>query len=287
MLITGLRIAGVPHTISALGQTGISGLELNPDQNHLEVEFASFNFQPGAAIVYQYRLNEEWSAPSETRNLHLAGLASGDYRLEIRALRDGVASPAPAWVSFHILAPVWRRWSSVTTAILLFAALLYGGHRYRVGRVLEMERVRTRIAMDLHDDIGSSLSQIAILSEIVRHQAGGESSQRLARVAEISRELVDAMSDIVWAINNIARHSGCRRAQADLTLSDRRLQLVVSDSGAGFEVNGKPHGEGHGLASMQKRAAQLGGSLEIRSRPDSGTTIICTVPLPRRYLNMW
>ena len=66
-----------------------------------------------------------------------------------------------------------------------------------------MEKVRTRIAMDLHDDIGSSLSQISILSEVARRDAAGSAAsvQSLSRVAEISRDLVDALGDIVWAVS--------------------------------------------------------------------------------------
>jgi signal transduction histidine kinase len=69
--------------------------------------------------------------------------------------------------------------------------------------------VRSRIATDLHDDIGASLSQIAILAEVarqrvrplVRDPADSDATAPLARIAETSRTLVDSMSDIVWAIN--------------------------------------------------------------------------------------
>jgi signal transduction histidine kinase len=63
--------------------------------------------------------------------------------------------------------------------------------------------VRTRIATDLHDDIGASLSQIAILSEVAQRGGGNgaPNGSPLAEIAGISRELVDSMSDIVWAIN--------------------------------------------------------------------------------------
>lgn len=71
-------------------------------------------------------------------------------------------------------------------------------------RLAELERVRRRIATDLHDDIGSSLTQIAILSEVAYQHAGRgdkHGQEPLSRVITVSNELVDAMSDIVWAIN--------------------------------------------------------------------------------------
>jgi signal transduction histidine kinase len=80
------------------------------------------------------------------------------------------------------------------------------GYRVRVARLVGVERVRSRIATDLHDDIGASLSQIAILAEVARARAGeppdgANTSDPLDRIAETSRTLVDSMSDIVWAIN--------------------------------------------------------------------------------------
>ena len=67
---------------------------------------------------------------------------------------------------------------------------------------MEVERLRTRIATDLHDDIGSSLSQIALLSEVARRRPDVEEREApLADIANLSRELVDSMSDIVWAID--------------------------------------------------------------------------------------
>jgi signal transduction histidine kinase len=99
-----------------------------------------------------------------------------------------------------------------------------------------MERVRTRIASDLHDDIGSSLSQIAILSEVARTSAvdNPHVAQPLERIARLSRESVDAMGDIVWAIDpnrDLPMHlaTRMRRFASDL-LPPRGIDLQFEHS---------------------------------------------------------
>jgi signal transduction histidine kinase len=68
--------------------------------------------------------------------------------------------------------------------------------------VIELERVRTRIATDLHDDIGSNLTRIALMSEVLNQQGGnGSTAQMLPSIANIARESVASMNDIVWAIS--------------------------------------------------------------------------------------
>lgn len=77
-------------------------------------------------------------------------------------------------------------------------------YRYRVRRLIELERVRTRIATDLHDEKGSNLSLIAMVSEIAQQQINQDRTSvtdQLSLVARTSRQSVDAMSDIVWAVN--------------------------------------------------------------------------------------
>ena len=71
-------------------------------------------------------------------------------------------------------------------------------------RLRELEQVRRRIAADLHDDIGSSLTQISIFSEVLQQRIDKSNEtvlEPLEFIATSSRELIDSMSDIVWAIN--------------------------------------------------------------------------------------
>jgi signal transduction histidine kinase len=77
---------------------------------------------------------------------------------------------------------------------------VYSLYRYRVAHLVEMANMRTRIASDLHDDIGANLTRIALLSEVAQ-QGLSRSDGPLSSIARIARESVGSMSDIVWAIN--------------------------------------------------------------------------------------
>jgi two-component sensor histidine kinase len=204
VLVTGLSVGGVAQAISDLGQTAVTGLRF--PERPLRVDYVGLGFQPGGALRYQYRLegaDREWSAPTDQRTVIYASLAPGSYRFRVRALAvDGALSSQPAVVDFRILPPVWRTWWFLLACGTAIATLIYALHRYAVSQAVAVANVRTRIATDLHDDIGASLSQISVLSEVARRGAGnGRNSAPLAEIAGISRELVDSMSDIVWAIN--------------------------------------------------------------------------------------
>lgn len=206
--ISGLRIAGEPWIVSALGDPLVRLPSLGPDRNQLQIDFVGVSFAPGENLRYQYKLDEaaaDWSVPTDQRTVHLVGLAPGDYTFRVRALSaDRVPSPQPAIVTFTVLPPVWRRAWFLAVCGLLTAGLLYALYRHRLSQFLEVERVRTRIASDLHDDIGAALSRIAVLSEVAGQEAGDANpvvTSRLSAIAGASREVLDAMSDIVWAIS--------------------------------------------------------------------------------------
>ena len=205
VLVTSLRVAGQEQPISALGQSELPFFELSWNQNSLEVDFLSPGFGPADGLRYQIRLeggDSEWSTPSDQRTVVYANLAPGRYGFQVRAVNsDGVVSGAAAGFSFTILPPIWQRWWFRALAGLMIAAVAYGFYRYRVSRLLEVAAMRTRIATDLHDDIGANLTRIAVLSEVVRRQRSTDGDAQLASIAAVARESVTAMSDIVWAIS--------------------------------------------------------------------------------------
>lgn len=208
IVISGLRVAGKSHRVSELGATEVSMPDLTWNQNDVQIEFVGLGFGTGEVLRYQYILEgaeADWNAPGDQRTVSYASLRPGRYRFVVRAVNaDGIASSTPATVTFTILSPIWQRWWFLAIASIAVASAVYAWHRYRLGRLIELERVRTRIATDLHDDIGSSLSRMAILSEVVKQQLMGNSKQSapmLTEIADSARGLVDSMSDIVWAID--------------------------------------------------------------------------------------
>jgi ligand-binding sensor domain-containing protein/signal transduction histidine kinase len=202
VLIRGLRVRGMPFPLSDLGAAFLPGLTFAPDQNQLQIDFATVAFEPGEVPHYQYRLeppDPDWSSPSLERTVSYSNLAPGQYRFQARLA--GAQSPA-AVMEFTVLAPLWQRWWFRAALLCAALGLLYWLHRYRIVRLLEMERLRTRIASDLHDDIGSGLSQIAVLTEVARGPGhAGDLDAMLGNIGALSRELADSMRDIVWSVN--------------------------------------------------------------------------------------
>jgi len=208
VFLSGLRIGGVPLAIPALGVQSLGALELPAGHDEVEVRFTGISFAYGAGLRYQYRLEgsaADWSEPQVERSVLLGNLAPGAYRFLVRAVTpDNVVSPVPASLSFTLPRPLWQRWWFLALAGVATAMLAWSLHHARLSRLVELERVRARIAADLHDDLSSSLSRISILSELGRRRIADPAALEatmLDQIGETARELMETIGDIVWAID--------------------------------------------------------------------------------------
>lgn len=116
---------------------------------------------------------------------------------------NGLGRPPDLLESFGFRDVVSQGWF-ISLSALLVCGTVYAVRRVRIEQLRAMERMRLSIAADLHDDIGAGLSQIGVLSEVLRSRLDREDLEQTilaSRIAELSRELADSMSDIVWAIN--------------------------------------------------------------------------------------
>ena len=231
--VTGLRLAGVNSPVSILGETNIPTLELGSDQRQVTIDFVGLGADLGEKLKYEYRLGDSDWITSTERSVNFANLSPGNYEFEVRAETADRIFGKPAIVSFRIAAPVWQRPWFILIALVLLAGLLYLAYRNRLRRLIEVERMRTRIATDLHDDIGSNLTKISILSEVAQQRLPANAEgELLQKIAETSRESVSAMSDIVWAINPK------KDSLLDLTRRMRQYaEETVGQRGIVFELN--------------------------------------------------
>jgi signal transduction histidine kinase/ligand-binding sensor domain-containing protein len=224
-LVSAVHVSGAPEPVSALGEPRVVLPELDATDNNIQIDFFGIDLRTDEALRYQYRLEGstgDWTVPAVQRTVNFANLAPGSYRFLVRAVAADGEAGEPATVAFVVLPPIWLRWwfvATVATGMAAGAAVILRARRKRVQaareadeairrsreeRLAELERVRKRIATDLHDEIGSSLTRISLLSEVVQQTLGPSEpsvGQSLSSIGGLSRELVDSMSDIVWAIN--------------------------------------------------------------------------------------
>jgi len=188
-------------------------------QNNFSFTVAATSFIDEKSITYSYLLegsgNKNWSEPSNNSAFNFINLSPGDYTLKIRSeFPEATYSSQTINYSFTILPPWWHTWWFFTGVSLLALGLVFLGIRFYYRRKLEREKIiserqqaiekeRTRIATDMHDDLGAGLSRIKFLSETIgiKKQKQLPFEEDISKIREYSHEMIDKMGEIVWALN--------------------------------------------------------------------------------------
>ncbi len=246
-LIRRVRVAGVPWPVSGFGAAELPHATFARGADRVLIDFDALG--PGrAGIRFQYRIDGRgagrgapWSEPSSQTSVEFAALAPGTYAFAVRAVDEaGRAGAVPARFAFTVRAPFWRTGWFLALCAAPLAVVAYGIHRARLSRAVELERIRTRIASDLHDDIGATLSRMALLLDAAQRRTGAADSElhaALGRIATSAREAVDSMGDIVWAVNPRRDRLG------DLVQRMRTFATAAFDAaGVEFEFSGPADG---------------------------------------------
>jgi signal transduction histidine kinase/streptogramin lyase len=193
-------------------------LQIPPGKQRLELRYTGLSFAAPDKVRFKYRLEgleSEWEDAGTRRIAPYSYLPPGIYNFHVTACNnDDVWNDEGASMSFRVLPHVWQVWwfrvALAVAAAGAVAALAVSVTRLRVRRKLEvlesqraLERERARIARDIHDDLGASLTRITLLSQSVRselegdHRAGADVDQ----IYSTARELTRSMDEIVWAVN--------------------------------------------------------------------------------------
>ncbi|HEX7846108.1 MAG TPA: triple tyrosine motif-containing protein, partial [Chitinophagaceae bacterium] len=175
--------------------------------NMITFEFAALDFMAPDMNQYQFRLegfDKDWINAGNTNAATYTNLDPGTYTFRVKGSnKDGVWNEEGALILLIIKPPWYATWWFRTIAALLIIAVIYGIYRYRLNQVLKLQAIRNSIARDLHDEIGSNLSNISIFSEVAQQQKGvdTETAPMLKKINEFARVSMTSMSDIVWMIN--------------------------------------------------------------------------------------
>lgn len=195
-------------------------LVIPPGQQRFEFQYTGLHFSAPEKVRFRYRLeglDSDWVDAGAQRAAYYSYVRPGSYRFQVAAhTGNGVWREAgtDASLVLTILPYFWQTWWFRLASWLGGVAIVSGGvaavirrrHRLRL-EALErqgaVDRERARIAQDMHDDLGSSLTEIGFLSTLVRNQSlpGPEGERYLTQITEKSRDLVKALDEIVWAVN--------------------------------------------------------------------------------------
>jgi two-component sensor histidine kinase len=310
-------------------------LTLTYDQNLISFEFASLDFANPEKNQYQYRLkgfDKDFIHSGNTNTATYTNLDPGTYTFTVKGSNnDGTWNETGTSVQLTILPPWYMTWWFRTGLALGVLLACYTFYRYRLDQATKLQAIRNRIANDLHDEVGSNLSNIYIFSNVAQQKAktNNETGPLLQKISDYTQQSMEAMNDIVWminthndrfenimarmrtiagefseasecklhldfdeklnevkldmekrknfyliykeAINNTAKHAGCKSLWVEMHLDHNTVTLEIRDNGKGFDVaNAK---SGNGLSNMKKRAEILKGELVVISTVGEGTTL--------------
>jgi signal transduction histidine kinase/ligand-binding sensor domain-containing protein len=232
---SGVRDGGAPH------------LEIPPGRHRFEFYYTGLSFTVPEKVRFRYRLqglDPDWVEAGNKRSVNYSYIPPGDYTFRVIACNnDDVWSEQGASIEFKVLPQFWQTWwfrvfigvlgaSVVAATVLAITRRRMKRNLERLERQRAVERERTRIAKDIHDDLGASLTRITMLSQSARADLDGSpAASDMDRIYDTAREMTRAMDEIVWAVNpqhdtldSLATYLG-RFAQGFLAAAHIRCRL--------------------------------------------------------------
>ena len=255
VLIEELLVDGKPvqRQLSPVGRGKSSAartLEIPGGKHRFEIRYTGLSFAAPDKVRFKSKLDgleNEWVDAGTERAAIFNYLQPGKYDFHVIACNnDGVWNTTGASLGFAVLPFFWQTlWFQTGSGVLgagaVGAVVLWGTRRRlrhrleRLERQRAVERERARIARDIHDDLGASLTRITMLSQLVRSELDGNqpAAAEVDQIYGTARELTRAMDEIVWAVNpqhdtldSLVTYLG-RFAQTFLSTAGIRCRLDV------------------------------------------------------------
>jgi signal transduction histidine kinase len=266
----------------------------------VEFHFTSAELEMPGRLKFRYRLqgfDDGWMDAGSQRVAYYGHLPAGDYQFRVMAGLDNNWREADAPLSVRVVPRFWEtRWFQIS-GLVLVVALVAGIARYvereKLHRRLErlelqqaMEKERHRIAQDLHDDLGSGITEIMLLGELAKQEAAASvaSQSQVATITDKVRHLAAAMDEVVWTVspkNDSLSHLAsyiCDYAREFFSASPVRCRIDMKE---GLPVATLSAHVRHNLFLAVKEALNnvakhsAAGEVWLRIQQETGRLMIC------------
>ncbi len=214
LLLTEAIVSGKQHSLE-----GLNSIALEPGVNRLDIHYAGLNFVSASRIRFKCRMNglsDDWFDLGSRRIASYQHLPPGRYRFELTASnRDGFWNRDPTRIDITVKPYFWETWWFKALAYLAAGGLLVlvslaAADRINRRKLILMEQSkaveqeRTRIAMDLHDEIGSELTRLQLLCHrvtgVAKKLGMNETPQSVLEIRQVTNKLVAALDEMVWVV---------------------------------------------------------------------------------------
>jgi signal transduction histidine kinase/ligand-binding sensor domain-containing protein len=218
VIIESILVEGTQQLTNRLRAAAPEVIRLPPGREHLEIHYTSLNLGAADQSRFRYRLEgyeKDWNLVGAARSVRYPKLPPGTYHFQVSAANeDGIWNPAAAIQRIEVIPPFWRTaWFIGLVALVALGFVVATVHylsTQRLQRELvvlkqqeELEKERSRIARDLHDQLGANLMQVALLGELAESDKHlpEEVEGHARQIYETARETTKALDEIVWAVN--------------------------------------------------------------------------------------
>ncbi len=241
----------------------ITSVSLPYYKNNLFFQFRGIDFNNTNKIRYKYQLkgwDKDWIYSNTLNEVRYNNLPYGKYLFKVKAEGSlGVWSDEIRSVSVIIHPPFWKTWwfylltALVVLLIIILITRFFAQQKLKskvadLEKQKEIDKERQRISREMHDDIGSGLTQIVLMSESVKNKTGAGGEKELSDITDTSRQLVNNMSEIIWSL-------GTENRTLDQLCSYMREQLnkQLEYSGMNYKIELPENGNDIILSNEQRR----------------------------------
>lgn len=186
-----------------------SPVEIPSANRFLSVKMTITDYKEPQGNSFFYKLHstgrnieeEKWNALGANNEVKFENLEAGDYELILRGVSSAGVYTREVAVPIKVNEFFYRTWWFIGGVLFIVSFMLFVLYRLRLRQAIKIERLRTKLSSDLHDDVGGLLSGVAFQMEALQHRVDPEIRPEISQVAQSSRKAMEQMRDTVWAID--------------------------------------------------------------------------------------